>query len=258
MNSKKVTMNKAFFLALNLLAFGLFGQMTIEEEITKVMDGPSGKIAFELEGNLEIYAYPSTTGWHKVSREAWINVDQLLEDNTISAGIELLDKDGDKIGKTVQELTVKDKRLVKGFRKSDQYVIIVEGYLFRSKFAENTMPETTVNALLANKNRSAQSQGFKDLFSLYNFEEKQYEGFTAYVMRENHKTTSVEKDFRIIIIFRGKSTVFSVICNGHSVKAPKMKATFEEADLHGIYIFKPSTKQKALIEEDLIYDFLPL
>lgn len=243
-------------LLFSLSFMSLSAQMT--DELTKVLNKVKGEAVFEIEANQTLYAYPSDDGWHKVSREAWIPVADLLEDKFIGEGTELLNKDGDKIGKILKEMKVSDKRLVEGFRGKDRYVIVVEGYLFKTKFKKNSFPERRVDELLALKNRTEQVKGFKALFEQYNFVEKEYGDLTAFVMREDNKNANEEKDFRIIIIYRGSSTVYGVLTNDHRVTAPKIKATFEDDPYHGIYMYKPPAKQKALIEEEMMYDFIAL
>ena len=249
---------KNFLLPILCLAFtGLSAQMT-EDNITKILTEPEGETKFELEPNQTLYAYASKDGWHKVSKEAWISSNDLIEDKYLAEGTKLLDKEGEKVGNVIKEMKVSEKRLVEGRRGKDRYVIILEGYLYRTKFKDGSFPERKIDELLAIKNKNTQKEGFKKLFEMYDFEEKEYGELTAFAMRETDKTVAEEKDFRVIVIYRGSTTVYGVLTNGHTVTAPKIKATFEDGEFKGIYMYKPPAKQKAMIEEEMMYDFLAL
>ena len=241
---------------------GLLMSLNISAQIlqsnTRVLNKPQGEPAFELNEGEQLYTYPDDDGWHKVRKEAWVRAVDLIENKFLGQETNLMNKDGDKIGVVIKELKVKEKRLVEGFRDEDRYVVVLEGYLFRTKFKEGSIPEKKINELLAIKNRNTQAKGLKELFELYGFEEKEYGDFTAYAMRETNKTAAEEKDFRIIVLMRGSTSVYCVLTNGQNVTAPKIKATFEDGDFKGIYMTKPPAKTREKIEGTIMYDFLAL
>lgn len=229
----------------------------ILEDKTKILDKPQGDPLFEIEAGQQLYSFDGDDGWYKVRKEAWIKANDLIEEEYLSEGTELRNKEGDVLGVVLTEMKVTDKRFIKGFRGKDQYVVIVEGHVFRTKIKDGTIPEKKINEILAIKNRPKQTKAFEELFELYNFEKKEYEGFNVRVMRDPNKSVNEEKDFRVIVIFRG-TAVYGVFCNDHEVTAPKIKATFEDGDFKGIYLSKPPAKQKVIIEEEMIYDFIAL
>lgn len=235
------------------------GKAQLMEAETKIMDSPKGEASFQLEANVEVYSYPSDGVWIKVSREAWIKKEDLIGDEFLAEDTELANKEGDKIGQTVAELKVTEKKLVEGFRGKDRYQIILTGYVYGSKFKEGTVPEKRVSELLAIKNKSKQNEGFDQLYDALKFEKREYEGFTVYALYENHKSLEEEKDYRLFIVYRGTTMIVGVFThNGHVVTAPKIKDSFEDGEQKGIYILKLPAKQKAFVEEDIRYDFLAL
>ena len=248
-----------FVLALTLCFIASFGNAQLMEEKTQIMDSKGGKASFELEADVKVYSYPSTGVWYKISREAWIPKDQLIADEYLAEDTELFDKEGELIGKTIAEIKLSEKKLVEGFRGKDRYQIIISGFVYGSKFKDLSSPEKRVTEILAIKNKTKQKEAFEAIFELLDFEKKEYDGFTAYGLREDHKSLNEEKDYRMLVIFRGSSMVIAVFSNnGHSVSAPKIKDSFEDGKEKGIYILKLPAKQKALVEEEIRYDFLAL
>lgn len=234
-------------------------QAQLMEEKTQIMDARKGNPSFELEANVQVYAYPTDGVWNKISREAWINKEDLIGEEFLAEDTELQNKEGEVIGKIIAELKVDDKNLVEGFRGKDRYQIIITGFVYASKFKDNTMPEKRVTEILAIKNKSKQKVAFEELFDQLKFEEKEYDGFTAFGLREENKSIDEEKDYRMIIIFRGGSMVIGVFTNnGHTVTAPKIKDTFEDGEQKGIYLMKLPAKQKTMVEEEIRYDFISL
>ncbi len=234
-------------------------QAQLMESQTKIMASRGGEESFQLEADVEVYSYPSDGVWAKISREAWIKKEDLIGEEFLAEDTELLDKEGELIGKTIAELKVSKKNLVEGFRGKDRYQILITGYVYKSKFKDQTIAEQRVTEILAIKNKTQQKEAFQELFEILHFEKKEYETFTAYGLFENHKTLKEDKDFRMIVIFRGSSMVIGVFTNnGHTVSAPKIKDTFEEEEQKGIYILKLPAKQKEIVEQEIRYDFIGL
>jgi hypothetical protein len=246
-----------FLLSLLLITTTVALQAQVLDGKTKVLNEPQGDPLFELNAGEKLYSYTDDEGWYKVRKEVWLEPNDLIEEEYVSEGTELKTKEGEKIGICLKELKVAEKRLIKGFRGKDRYVVILEGHVFRTKIAEGSIPELKISALLQEKNRSKQKAGFEALYEQYDFEKKEYGQFNVAVMREENKTAKEEKDFRVIIIFRG-STVLGVICNDHEVTARKVKSIYEDGSFKGIYLTKPTDKQRALIEDEILYDFLAL
>ncbi len=245
-------------IVLGILMSSLLQGQILEEE-TKILDEPSGEALFKLNEGSDLYTYEAEGGWFKCRREAWVEKSDLPDDKYLYPGTVLKNKKGDKIGEVLKEVKVRDKRKVDVFRGDSRYQVVLEGYVFKTKIEEGTMPEEKVNELLAIKNRTQQTEGFQELFDLYNFEKQEFEDLTAYAMRERNKTAQEEQDFRIIIVFRGETSVYAVITNDHgNVTAPKIKDEYDAPPFHIIYLYKPPASMKDLIENTILYTFLAL
>ncbi|MDZ7848720.1 MAG: hypothetical protein U5L96_19410 [Owenweeksia sp.] len=80
------------------------------------------------------------------------------------------------------------------------------------------------------KNRTGQQKALEELYDTYEFEQREFDEFTVSVYREENKSLAREKDFRIIIIFRGETTPYAVITNDHdNITAPKIRSVEGDA-----------------------------
>ena len=249
-------MKKLFAVTLFALAMAANGQI-IEDE-SKVMSKPSGEALFALNADQKVYSYQPEDGWYKVRKEVYVNPNEVVDDKYLSAGVKLFNKDNEEIGAVLAELKIKEGKRIEAYRGNDRYIAIIEGYLFKTKFKDGSVPEDRISELLAMKNRNEQVSGFEELFSEYNFEERKFEDLTVQVMREENKTLNEDKDFRVMIIFRGESSVYAVVTNDHEVTAPKIKQSWEEYDFKVIYFYKPTSSQEELVQDKILYTFLGL
>ncbi len=248
---KKISTVLCLFIA------GLLQAQILEEE-TRILSEPNGDPLFKLNAGLALYSYEPEEGWYKVRREAWVGKEDLPDDKYLYPGTVLKNEEGEKIGEVLKEVKVKDKRITEGFRKEARVIVILEGYIFKTKIEEGSIPEQRISELLAVRNRTEQFEGFKELFDRYDFEERTFEDLTAYAMREQHKTADEEKDFRVIMVFRGETSPYAIITNDHSATAPKIKEEFDEPPFHVIYLYKPPASSKDLVENTILYTFLSL
>ena len=235
-----------------------FGQLT-EDENTQVLDKERGEPIIELNAGVEVYSYEPKDGWYRVRREVFVDEELMNEDGIIPKDTELKNEDGELIGRTLADVEVVEGERVKKSRGKRPYQAIVEGYLFKTKFEDGTAPEDWVSKILENKNRTQQLEEFRELYQTYEFEERKFDEFTVRVMRENHKSIAEEKDFRLMIVFRGETTPYAVIANDHdNVSAPKVKLRGGEDPFTILYFYKPPARQQELIEDTILYTYLAL
>lgn len=248
-------MKKYLLLLCIVLSAIAHGQML--EEKTKILeaDKSDAEPLFELNADVPFYTYSPEYGWYKMRVEAYVP-QQALSEKELLAGTELQNKDGEVIGKTILDLRVKEFKEEDKYRGEKRMRVILQGYVFKTKIKEATMPEDVVNKALATKNRTEQNEMLEALYKTYDFEEREFEDFTAYAMREKGKTLDEESDFRLIVIKRGYG-VFGVVTNDQLVELPKVKGTWEEGKLKAQFVYKPTTAQLTLIE-DMVYTFLAL
>ncbi len=250
-------MKKLVLLALALCHASLHAQFT--EEKVKVLDAIQGEALFSLEGELELYSFADEDGWYRVRREVYLKPGDIVEDKFLETGTELLNKSGEVIGECLQRVKLVESRKLEGFRSKDRFQAIVEGYLFKTKLADNSLPEKRVEDLLSERNRTVQQEGFQQLFEALKWEKREFEDLNAYVYREQHKTLSEEKDFRIVVIFKGEASPYAVITKDHdNISPPKIKAEWEDGPYRIIYFYKPTASQEDLVQNTILYTFLAL
>lgn len=243
-----------FFLAIG--CFMLSAQ--IIEDKTEVLDAKRGVPLFELDSGVPVYSYSPDGSWYKVRKEAYVKPASLADEKYLAAETELRNKEGKVIGRTLAEVKVVEASLEKAFRGDSDFRVILEGWLFKTAFADGSAPEERISSLLQLKNRTQQQEGFRQLFSDYSFEERDFEDLTVYAMREQDKTLAEEKDFRLIMIFRGE-TPYAVISNAHhNITAPKVKQEWSEEPFMIWYLYKPTSSQAELIQDRILYTYLAL
>ena len=250
-------MKKLFAFILAVISIIVSGQM-IEDDFTKVMSKPSGEALFVLSADEKIYSYEPEEGWYKIRKEVYVNPNEVVDEKYLNAGVKFFNKENEEIGSALAEIRIKEGEKVDAFRGNARYKAIVEGYVFKTKLKDGSVPEERISELLAMKNRNEQSAGFKELFSEYKFEERKFEDLTVHVYREENKTLNEEKDFRVMMIFRGESSPYAVVTNDHEVTAPKIKMTWEDYDFKVIYFYKPTSSQEELVQDKILYTFLGL
>ena len=245
-------------IVLVLLGLSFSAKSQIIEETTKVLSKPSGEALFSLEGDEKVFSYAPEDGWYKIRKEVYIDPKNVVDEKHITTGADFYTKDNVKIGSALGEIKIKEGKKIEAYRGNDRFVAIIEGYLFKTKFKDGSVPEERITEILAMRNRNEQIEGFKELFELYNFEERQFEDLTTYVYREENKSLSEDKDFRLIMIFRGEGSPYAVMTNDHEVIAPKIKQSWEEYDFKVIYFYKPTSAQVELVQDKILYTFMGL
>lgn len=249
-------MKKIVLLA--MLGLSLVSNAQLIEETAQVLSKPSGEALFTIEADEDVYSFAPEGGWYKIRKEVYVDPIQVVDSQYIQAATELKDEDNAKIGSTIQQVKIVEGVLEKAFRGRDRYRAIIEGYVFKTKLLDGSTPEDRISELLALRNRNEQVAGFQELFELYKFEERIFEDLRVLVYREENKTLNEDKDFRVMVIFRGENSPYAVATNDHEVDAPKIKASWEDYDFKIIYFYKPTSAQQELVQETILYTFMGL
>ena len=253
-------MRYIFFLIPMLIvsSFNGYSQL-IEDEATEVLDEVRGKALFELDEEVEVYSFEPEDGWYRIRREVFVDPELMDEEGVIPKNTDLMDEDKKLIGRTLEDVKVLEGEEIRKQRGQRPYHGIIEGYVFKTKLKDDSAPEDWISKILENKNRTQQAAELEVLYDTYEFEERKFDEFTVRVMREHHKTLNTEKDFRIMIVFRGETTPYAIISNDHSnVSAPKVKMTGGEEPFTILYMYKPPARQQELIEDTILYTYLAL
>ncbi len=248
-------MKNAVLAVLLLIGIQTIGQK-LEEETT-ILDAKRGAPAFQLQKGERLYSFePDAAGWYKVRKKAYAPMGTASE-GVLLAGTKLSNKENEPIGETLAELKLVAVDTVEGFRSEDRLAVVLEGYVFKTKWANNSIPEKEVTQLLAIRNRTEQQEAFAQLWRAYDAEERDFEEFTAHVIRKQNASLTEPDDFRLIVVFRDGTSAFCVITNDHTVEVPKLKDSWEDGDFKISYLYKPSSAQRELMER-ILFTYLAL
>ncbi len=228
----------------------------ILEENTQLLSAARGDAAFELNAGEHIYTYQGEDGWYKARKMVYLKAAD-IDENRLRAGAKLYNEDEEEIGKSIVELKLYELDTIEAFRGDNSYRAIIQGYVFETKLEDGSVPEERLGAIMATKNRTQQQEMFAELWANNEAENEEVGEYNVWVIYENDKTTRENKDFRLIMVFRGKATPYAVITNDHEVELPKVKEVWEDGEFKIQYLFKASASQKEKIEE-LIYKYLAL
>lgn len=247
---------KYFFTALSCFLLLLANGQMLDSETT-VFDKIQGEALFKINGGEYVYSFMPEGGWYKIRKEVYVDPVQVVDDKYIVQNAILRNEEGEQIGLTLAEVKMKEMVREKEFRSAEKIRAIVEGYVFKTKLEDMSRPEDKIAELLANKSRTLQISGFQDLFKRYGFEKREFGELTAYALREENKTLKEEKDFRVIVVFRGEMP-YAVVTNDQAVEAQKIKAAWEDGSYKIIYFYKPTPAQEELLQDTILYTFLGL
>jgi len=241
---------KKIFVVIALLG-SQFLSAQLTEEKAAFSEKPRGEDSFELEVGQSFYSFEGDDGWYKARKEVYFNGDDFA-DKELLAGRKLRNKDGDVIGKSILPLKLYEIDTIEAFRGDDTYRGIIQAYIYKTNIEERSIPEEEISQIFELKNRNEQQERFTALWELHNAEERSYGDLNAFIIRESNRTSAEEKDFRLIMVFRGSTSPYAIITNGHSVSAPKVKDNWEDGDFKITYFYKATDKQRAVMDDILL------
>lgn len=244
------------YLTIFLVIAGYAGSAQVLEEEASFADKARGKELFTLNKGQSLYTYEPEDGWYKARKLVFVKAKD-IGDKKLSVGADFYDEEEQKIGKALEALRLYELDTVEVFRGDPRYKAVIEGWVFKTKLEEGSIPEQELSRILAIKNRTEQGRYFEELWENTEAERREFDEFVAYAIKEVNKTTQEVQDFRLVMIFRGESTPYAVISNDHQINVPKVKDRWEDGDFTIQYLFKPSSGQKETIEE-ILFTFLAL
>jgi hypothetical protein len=223
----------------------------VTEELTSFAERARGEKSFELRQGEHFYSYEGDDGWYKARKEVYFSAGDFA-DKQLLEGRKLSNKDGDIIGKTLLPLKLYEIDTIEAFRGESTYRGIIQAYVYTTNIEERSIPELEIADIFKLKNRNEQQERFKALWQLHGAEEKSYGDLNAFVIFENNRTSREEKDFRVIMVFRGSTSPYAIITNAHSISAPKVKDSWEDGEFKITYFYKATAKQKEVMENILL------
>lgn len=231
------------------------GSAQLIEGPENVLDSVLGKPVFELKDSLRVYTYQPMDNWYRLSVVAVVKNED-LQGTTLSAGATLEDAEGEPIGKTLAEIEVKETKTVdkRAYRKKT--FVRLEGWLYRTKFHRNTIPEERLAAIFNARKKAGQTSAIEEMVEVNGFEKFEEGDYLLYVKSEENVSLETEKDFRMILVYRG-SSLFCVITNRQEFEPGKYKDLKKEGPYTFTYFQRAPDKIHEEIR-DLMYDHVAL
>ena len=243
-------------LVLLLCLIGVVAQGQIMKSLTQFAESPRGEGMFELNAGERVYSFaPDEDGWYKIRRRAWVDQGS-IDGKLIAPGSQLYDDEGNIIGKTITDTKAKKTKKDDGFRASDRILVLIEAYVFKTKFEKLSVPEEKLEAILIIKNKNQQNIGLEELYATYEFEERKFGDLVAFVYQDRNYDLEETVDFRVIVIKRG-SGIFAVCSNNHPLSFPKVKVTVDDDPMMTYFFYKPPASMKTQVD-DIVYTYLSL
>lgn len=242
-----------------VLFFGILlsvsGSAQLIEGPENVLDTILGKPLFELKDSLRVYTYQPEENWYRLSVVALVKNED-LQGNTLAAGAVLEDSEGEPIGKTLVELEVKETKTVdkRAYRKKT--FVRLEGWLYRTKFHRNSIPEERLASIFNARKKAGQTAAIEEMVEINGFQKFEEGDYLLYVKSEENVSLEVEKDFRMIIVYRG-SSLFCVITNRQEFEPGKYKDLKKEGPYTFTYFQRAPDKVHEEIR-DLMYAHVAL
>lgn len=225
------------------------------DEKTQLKTKPRGKAAWELQRGQRLYAGSPDGGWYPVRKKVRASMED-WDGTELQGGAQLFDEEGKEIGRILDPWPLVEVDTVDPFRKDPYLMGIIEGWVFETKWVEGSLLEPELERILDLRNRRDQREELDKLLEEYEAEEREFEEFTAQVVREENRHLGEEQDFRIIVVMRG-SQVFALISKDAPLHLPREKGSWQEGEIHITYASNVRDDQQELLEE-IAYTYLAL
>lgn len=245
---------RKFFLLLGLGA-GISLNAQLIEGPEKVLDTILGQPRFELKDSLLVYTYAPVEDWYRLSVVVLVK-DEDLSDKTITSGAELFDEEGKPVGTMLAETEALETKKVdkRAYRKKT--FVRLEGWLYRTKFHRNSIPEQRLASVLNARKKTGQNQAIEEMLETNGFSKHEYDDYLLWVRTEENLSLESEKDFRMILVYRG-SSLFCVITNRQEFEPGKYKDLKTEGPYTFTYFQRAPDKIHEQIR-DLMYNHVAL
>ena len=218
-----------------------------------------GDSLFMLMDSSNVHLGSIENSWYPTSRVALVPLANWNEgDSTIAAGTELINEDKKVIGKTIQSFKAHTSRKGEGRRWKKHVWVLIDGYIHNNHIHYKSIPEKSVEKLVNAKNRAGLYDKLKeDVFDEFGFERYESGEYSSYVYLDKHITLEEEKPYRVIVVFRGETSLFCIITNDLPFELVKMKDQRSESSGNYYFVMKASPRMWEAVE-DIAYTFIPL
>lgn len=216
------------------------------------------KVAFKVNKALEVYSQPKDkSGWFTVRMIVLVEKASVSEDDLLASESFLFDLDGEKIGATVEELTLLEKAKAQGRKNKNKWMAVVEGQVFKTKFVRGTVPEMTLENIFTSGKKGMMARQIDDYIDEHRLIREDVGEFSFYpIYRENHSLKR-DKDFKILLVYKKGGSFYGIVT--HDFALDISAKTIKEDD--PIYMYFPVMKanDRDLNEIfELVFEFIAL
>lgn len=216
------------------------------------------KVAFKVNKELEVYSQPKDkSGWFAVRMIVLVEKASVSEEDLLASESFIFDLDGEKIGATVNEITLLEKAKAQGRKNNDKWMTVIEGQVFKTKFARGTVPEIAFQDLFTSGKRGMMARQVDDYIDEHRLIREDIGEYSFYpIYRENHALKR-DKDFKILLVYKKGGSFYGIVTHDFPLDIPA-KTTKED---HPIYMYFPVMKanDRDLNEIfELVFDFIAL
>ena len=248
---------KYLFFTLFALSFLMSSGQLIRRD-ARVYAEKDGDRLFDLYDSTRVSIGEIEDGWYPVSRVALVRMENWNEsDSTIAEGTVLIDEEKNEIGESVIRIKATESRKGEGRRWKKFVWIRIEGWVHSNSIHYQSIPEKGIEKIVNVKNRAGLYDKLKVYFDEHGFEKYEQEEYVAFVYMDQHKTLEEEKPYRVLVIFRGETTLFCIVTNDLPFELMKEKETREESSGNYHFTMKASPRIFDSLE-DIVYSFIPL
>ncbi len=239
-----------------LLCHFAFAQMLRNE--TTFYNKIKGDSIFTLADSSKVYLDHVKNSWYPA--KAVVLVDKInwnAEDSMVNAGATIYDADKNEIGKTMVDLKATGSRL-EDKRKYRKHVwVSLSGFIYNRNVHYKSIPEKGIEKIINAKSRGGLHEKLVAYFEDYGFKKVETSNYTYWVYIDGNASVAVEKPYRVIVVFRGETSLYCVVTNQRPFEMEKLKAYKENGAGNFYFVSKPTDKTFEEIT-DQVYFYIPL
>lgn len=233
------------FLILLVSSFGISAQITLKDAALHTQAG--GPKIMDLGEGMHLYTGAADGSWF-YARGSFMVLQTDVEGEQIASGAEIFDMKGQSLGNIGVSVKVVEKAQALGRKHRDKWVVILEGYVLKTRLKEDSHPELALEQILQSKGQiNDEINQWIKTFKAKRFDK---DGQIQYVIYEENYTLEDEKSFRIILHYKDASRLMAVTTHRQKLHLPKVKFYVEDQEFHHYFpASKPTDKDLQLIKD---------
>ena len=233
-----------------------FAQMVRNE--TAFYNEIKGDSIFTLADSSSVYLDNIKDSWYHASKVVLVEKSFWnSSDSSVNAGATIYDANKNSIGKTLVDLQPTASR-IENVRKYRKHVwVSLEGYIYNRNVHYKSIPEKGIEKIINAKSRGGLHEKLVVHFKEYGFEKVETSNYTYWVYLDENASIEKEKPYRIIVVFRGETSLYCIVTNERPFEMEKQKAYKENGAGNFYFVSKPTDKTFDEIT-DQVYFYIPL